>query len=85
MKLFCGAPLERLPQGEQRVEIYWKGKLYRSLVFKENKDFSFWIKGRAFKEGFLEFRIYPCFNLKKMNLGEDTRDLGIQINDFNTF
>ena len=85
INLFCGAPLKRLPQGEQRVEVYWKGKLYRSFVFKENKDFNFWIKDQAFKEGFLEFRIYPCFNLKKMNLGEDTRDLGIQVNDFNTF
>jgi len=85
IKLFCGAPLYTLEQKRQEVKIYWRGKLYEEVIFKENGDYSFRIKGRSSEEGFLEFRIQPSFNLKKMRLGKETRDLGIQVYDFDPY
>jgi len=79
IKLFCGAPLNALEQKRQGVKIYWRGKLYEEVIFKENKDYSFRIEDRSLEEGFLEFRIQPSFNLKKMRIGEETRNLGIQV------
>jgi hypothetical protein len=85
MKLFCGAPLERLAQREQRIEIFWKGKLYDDIVFRKNEDFRFRIKDKAYAKGLLEFRIYQPFNLNKMQLGEETRTLGIQVLRFDLY
>lgn len=79
IKLFCGAPLHKLPEKEQKVDIFWKGKFFKSVVFRENKEFEFSIEGKPYDRGFLEFRINPTFNLKKMELSEESRDLGIQV------
>ncbi|MGD2092996.1 MAG: O-antigen ligase family protein [Candidatus Aminicenantes bacterium] len=78
IKLFCGAPLNYLENKQQKVEIYWQGELYREIVFTENKEFSFKIESRPLAEGFLEFRVNPIFNLEKLGLSPETRDLGVQ-------
>ena len=77
--LFCGAPLHKFESKEQRLNIFWRGKLYKGIIFKENKNFVFSIRDKPLKNGFVELRVYPAFNLKKMGLSEETRDLGIQV------
>jgi O-antigen ligase len=77
-KLVCGAPLPHFKEKKQRVEIYWKGKLYKEITFAENKGFFFKIKSQPLEEGFLEVKVLPSFNLKAMGLGSESRDLGIQ-------
>ncbi|MFC2155475.1 O-antigen ligase family protein, partial [Acidobacteriota bacterium] len=77
-KLFCGAPLDKLENQKQEVKIFWRGRLYKEITFKENGEFLFDIKGKPGDEGFLEFRVSPTFNLKKMNISQESRDLGIQ-------
>jgi len=76
--LFCGAPLHKIKGKQQSLEIYWKRRLYKKIVFRENREVKFKIKDNPFEEGFLEIRVDPTFNLKKMNLSEESRDLGIQ-------
>jgi hypothetical protein len=78
IKLFCGAPLQELKEKQQSVNIYWRGQSYKKLVFKENQEFEFRIDDQSHDEGFLEFRIEPAFNLRRMGLSEEARDLGIQ-------
>ncbi len=77
-KLVCGAPLPHFKEKKQRVEIYWRGKLYKEITFTENKAFFFKIKSQPLAEGFLEVKVLPSFNLKAMGLGSESRDLGIQ-------
>ncbi|MCP4218288.1 MAG: hypothetical protein GY765_26870, partial [bacterium] len=36
----CGAPLEHLPQRKQVISVYWKGELFKEIVFTENKSVS---------------------------------------------
>lgn len=78
IKLFCGAPLTHLKDKQQKVEIYWQGKLYREIVFTGNKEVSFKIESLPLSEGFLEFRVIPVFNMEKLGLSPETRDLGVQ-------
>lgn len=78
IKLFCGAPLTHLKDKQQKVEIYWQGKLYREIVFTGNKKASFKIESRPLAEGFLEFKVIPVFNMEKLGLSPETRDLGVQ-------
>jgi len=78
IKLFCGAPLTHLKDKQQKVEIYWQGELYREIVFTENKEISFKIESRPLAGGFLEFRVIPIFNMEKLGLSPETRDLGVQ-------
>ncbi len=79
LSLFCGAPLAHLPGQRQTVDIYWRGKLHDRLVFRENGIFLLTIADRDHGEGFLEFRVRPVFNLKRMGLGGESRDLGVQV------
>jgi len=78
IKLFCEAPLHKIKAKQQSVDIYWKRRLYKKIVFRENRKVKFKIKDNPFEEGFLEIRVDPTFNLKKMNLSEESRDLGVQ-------
>ncbi|MCK4943499.1 MAG: hypothetical protein KAS65_07975, partial [Candidatus Aminicenantes bacterium] len=78
IKLLCGAPLVYLRSKKQKVKIYWKGKLYQEVIFKENKYIFFKIKSQPLEAGFLEVKILPDFNLKKMGLSTESRDLGVQ-------
>jgi len=77
--LFCGAPLARLPGRRQTVDVYWRGMLHDRLVFRENGIFLFAIADGDHGEGFLEFRVHPVFNLKRLGLGDESRDLGVQV------
>jgi len=77
--LTCGAPLAALKDRKQSVDVYWRGKLFQSVVFRENGRYSLQIEDHKNSEGFLEFRVRPAFNLKKMGLGAESRDLGVQV------
>jgi hypothetical protein len=77
--LVCGAPLARLPGRRQTVDVYWRGRLYRSVEFRQNGDHLLRIEDQGHREGFLEFRVRPAFNLSTMGLGEETRTLGVQV------
>jgi len=76
-RLFCGAPLPRLPGQRQVVDVYWRGKLLSTFVFRSNRSFRLRLAGAG--EGFLEFRVRPTFNLERMGLGAESRDLGVQV------
>lgn len=77
-KLYCGAPLDKLAEKKQEVKIFWKGKFYKKIVFRENKDFQFKVKDKSLTEGFLELRVTPTFNLRKMKISAEPRNLGVQ-------
>jgi hypothetical protein len=79
ISIFCGAPLQKLKSKEQKVDIFWKGKLNRTVIFKENKMITFFITDAPFECGFLELRVNPTFNLKNMQISNEARDLGVQI------
>ena len=79
IKITCSAPLSRLPGKRQAVDVYWRGELYRQIVFRENGEYSMQVEDANHSEGFLEFRVHPTFNLKKMGLGAESRDLGVRV------
>jgi hypothetical protein len=78
-RLTCGAPLARLHEKKQTVDVYWRGKLYRRVVFRENGEYLLRLEDARHREGFLEFRVQPTFILKRLDLGAESRDLGIQV------
>jgi hypothetical protein len=80
--LVCGAPLSRLKDKKQTVDIYWRGRFFKSALFRDNGQYPLQIEDHEHSEGFLEFRVRPVFNLKRMGLGLETRDLGIQLSGF---
>lgn len=77
-KLFCGAPLGKLEGKIQEVKIFWQGNLYKKITFRKNREFSFKVTGEPLAAGFLELRVSPTFNLKKMKISTESRDLGVQ-------
>jgi len=77
-RLICGAPLDKIKGAKQQVRFFWKGKYRETVVFTRNGGSVFFVRGKPFDDGLLEFRVTPVFNLKKMVLGEEARDLGIQ-------
>jgi len=78
-RLFCAAPLAFLPGKQQAVEVFWRGRPYRQLVFRENGESILRIADKDGAEGFLEFRVRPAFNLKRLGLGPERRELGVQV------
>jgi len=78
-RLYCGAPLAVLPGRSQRVDIFWRGRFLQRMIFRENGGHFLRIDGKDQRGGFLEFRVRPAFNLKRLGLGDESRDLGIQI------
>jgi hypothetical protein len=78
-KLICGAPLFRLPGKRQTVDVYWRGRFDKSVIFRDNGQYLLQIEDHKHSEGFLEFRVRPTFNLKRMGIGAETRNLGIQV------
>jgi ABC-type ATPase involved in cell division len=68
-----------LPDKKQVVDIFWRGRFLKSAVFLENSKYPLLIEDHDHREGFLEFRVRSTFNLKRMGLGQETRDLGIQL------
>lgn len=79
LRIAAAAPFTRLPDAKQRVAVYWKGRRRQSLEFTAPGAMTLDRLGGPGAVGFLEFRIEPAFNLKKMGLGPETRDLGIRI------
>ncbi len=79
--LTCGAPLSLLPGKQQAVDVYWRGKLLRRVVFRKNTSMPIMIEGQEHAGGFLELRVHPTFNLSRLGLGRETRDLGVQVED----
>jgi len=77
--LVCGAPLSRLSEKKQTVDIYWRGRFLKSAVFRDNGQYPVQIEDHEHGEGFLEFRVRPTFNLKRIGLGAETRELGVQV------
>ncbi len=78
-QIACGAPLAHLPGKRQQVEVYWRGKLYRRIVFTRPGVYRLRLEDGQHPRGFLEFRVWPTFNLKKLGLGAESRDLGVQL------
>ena len=76
LKLFAGAPVHKLEEKRQAAELYWNGKPFKIVTFTENRMEEIPLSFN--KPGFLELRTIPTFNLKRMGLGPETRDLGIQ-------
>ena len=79
LRIAAAAPFTRFPDAKQRVAVYWKGRRRQSLEFAAPGTMTLDRLGEPGAVGFLEFRIEPAFNLKKMGLGPETRDLGIRI------
>ncbi len=78
IKFFCGAPLGKLPGKTQVIKIFKNGILSGKKSFTSNEEQLFYIKGKPGEKFFLGIETTPVFNLKKMNLGPESRDLGIQ-------
>ena len=78
-KLICSAPLPSLNGQQQAVDVYWRGRFYQRVIFHENGEYSLWVEDAQHREGFLEFRVHPAFNLKKLGLGPESRELGVQV------
>lgn len=77
--LICGAPISRLPGKQQTVDVYWRGKFLTQVVFRKNGEMPLWINDKSHGEGFLEFRVRPSFNLNEMGIGDESRNMGIQV------
>ncbi len=82
VNIFAGAPVHKLEGKRQAAELYWNGKPFKIAIFQENRLESTPLPFTA--PGFLELRIIPTFNLKRMGLGPEARDLGVQFYHFNS-
>jgi hypothetical protein len=77
IKLFAGAPIQRLKGKIQSAAVYWQGRRLKTVVFKENRHETIVLDSA--EPGFFELRVSPTFNLKKMGLGRESRNLGVQV------
>lgn len=77
IRLKAEAPFHKLPQGKQTVEVHWRGRRIRYLQAESVQEWPLTL--RASIGGFLEFRVHPAFNLRRMGLGREGRTLGIQV------
>jgi len=78
LKFFCGAPLDKLPQKSQKLDVFMNGELVGTKIFQFNEEYILRLNGIPEKNYFIEMKINPVFNLKRMLLGEESRNLGIQ-------
>ncbi len=78
-RLGCGAPLSRLESKKQTVDMYWRGKFHKRVVFRDHAEYAIRIEDHRHSQGFLEFRVRPAFNLKQLGLGGETRTLGVRL------
>ncbi|MCK4890417.1 MAG: O-antigen ligase family protein [Candidatus Aminicenantes bacterium] len=78
VKFFCGAPLDDIPGKIQVLKILKNGKPAGTKSFNSNVEHLFYIKGKPGEKFFLGVEVDPAFNLKKMGLGPESRDLGVQ-------
>ena len=77
LSVTCQAPLARLAGGRQRVTLAFRGHPLRSLEFRQPGTCL--VPLADLREGWLEFRVEPTFNLAEMGLGPETRTLGVQV------
>ena len=75
--IIAQAPFSHLPEGIQKVDLFWRGKRIHSRRFDSPGPWPLRFQNR--EGGFLEIRVHPVFNLKKMGLGPEGRTLGIQV------
>ncbi len=78
VKFFCGAPLGNIPGKTQILKIFKNGKPAGEKSFYSNEEHLFYIKGEPGEKFFLGVEVDPVFNLKKMGIGPESRDLGVQ-------
>jgi len=78
LKFFCGAPLDNLPQSIQKLNVFMDGELVGTKTFKSNERYILNLNGIPDRDYFIKIKVEPVFNLKKLGLGEESRDLGIQ-------
>ncbi len=78
LKFFCGAPLGRLPGQFQLLKIFKNGNPVETKKFISNGEFILHVRGEPEEGFFLGIEVDPIFNIKKMGIGNETRDLGIQ-------
>jgi hypothetical protein len=71
----CNAPLSKFPCSRQMVDVYWQGRFRQRLTFTTTDCQTLTVAGT----GFLEFRVQPAFNLGKMGIGRESRDLGVRV------
>lgn len=79
LHLVAEAPFSRLPGGEQQVSLYWRGRLWRRLVFSAPTVMTLDLQAEPGTAGFFEIRVQPAFNLKEMGLGPEGRTLGVKV------
>ncbi|GEM_PF-1705981 len=77
LRLVADAPFAHLPGGKQHVRVFWRGKEIRNLQAHATREWP--LKLHSSRGGFLEFRVDPAFNLKRLGLGREGRTLGVQI------
>ncbi len=75
VRLYCGAPLDKIPEHQQKITVFINGEKFKNIVFKSNISENISVKTE--KPFFFEMKISPVFNLHKMGLGEERRELGI--------
>jgi len=78
-RLLCGAPPAFFKKREQVVDIFWRGRFFKRVIFRNNDEYPILIEDKGHREGFLEFRIRPGFSLSRLKLGKETRMLGVQV------
>ncbi len=77
-RLFCGYPFSKLPVKQQRVRLYWRGKFFKEVIFRENRWEEVEIKTEK-GAGFLELRVEPVFCPARQRIGREPRTLGVML------
>jgi len=75
--LYCGAPRSLLCESSQRVQVFWHGRPYRSFSFTANAWQALPLPPQG--EGLLEFVVDPVFNMRRLGIGADPRNMGVQV------
>lgn len=78
LKFFSGAPLDKLSGKFQLLRLLKNNRVIAVNKFTSNSEKIFYIKGEPGEKFFLGIEVDPVFNLKKMGLGAESRDLGVQ-------
>lgn len=77
ISIFCEAPHEWLQKEKMTVDLFWRGEFLQQVVFVANELKK--IQLPLGQEGFLDIRVHPTFNIHTLHLGDDDRELGVQL------
>lgn len=77
IRLVANAPFANLPDRTQKIQVFWRGRLYREVMAAAVAEWPLIL--HSSRGGFLEFRVTPPFNLRHMGLGREGRTLGVQV------